>query len=91
MQPNYQTVESKAQRVLRRFIGKAKTSESELFADYIASKAMTMYLGMHIEAEAFMDAPPHRRFKRYIYEWMNPSMREQRKCYLDRRSTMLTN
>ena len=41
---NYETVESKAQRFLRRFLDKAATISSELCEDYMLSKAIPMYL-----------------------------------------------
>ena len=85
----YGTAESKAQRFLRRFIDKSATISPELFEDYILSKAMPMYLRMHIEEEAFIDAFPRGRFNKYIREWMNSSMDEKRKCYFDRLSNLL--
>ena len=87
--PNYQAAESKAQRFLRRFIDKAEKISSELFEDCILSKAMPMYLRMHIDEEAFIHALPRGRFNRYIREWMNPRVAERRKCYLDRLSNLL--
>ena len=87
--PNYQAAESKAQWFLRRFIDKAEKISPELFEDCILSKAMPMYLRMHIEEEAFVDALPRGRFNRYIREWMNPRVAERRKCYLDRLSNLL--
>jgi hypothetical protein len=87
--PNYETAGSKAQRFLRRFIDKAMIVSLELFEDYILDKAMAMYLRMHIEEEAFIDALPRGRFNHYINGWMNPSMEDRRQCYLDRISTLL--
>ena len=89
--PNYQTAESKAQRFLRRFIDKAATISSELYEDYILSKAMPMYLRMHVDEQPFIDALPQGRFNKYIREWMNSSMDEKRKCYLARLSNLLNN
>ena len=87
--PNYETTELKAQRFLRRFLDMAATISSELFEDYILSKAMPMYLRMHIDEQPFIDALPRGRFSKYIREWMNSSMDEKRKCYLDRLSNLL--
>ena len=87
--PNYETAGSKAQHFLRRFLNKAAMISHELFEDYILSKAMPMYLRMHIDEQPFIDALPRGRFNRYIREWMNPSMDEKRKCYLDRLSNLL--
>ena len=88
--PNYQAAESKAQRFLRRFIGKAEKISPELFEGCILSKAMPMYLRiMHIDEKASIDALPRGRFNRYIREWMNPRVAERRKCYLDRLSNLL--
>ena len=64
--PNYLAAELKAQRFLRRFIDKAEKISPELFEDCILSKAMPMYLRMHIEEEAFIDALPRGRLNRYI-------------------------
>ena len=88
--PNYETAESKAQRFLRRFLHKAARISSELFEDYIPSKAMPMYLRMHIDEQPLIDALPRGRFSNYIREWMNSSMDEKRKCYLDRLSNLLS-
>ena len=79
----------KAQRFRRRFIDKSETISPELFEDYILDKAMPMYLRMHIEKEAFIDALPRGRLNRYTSEWMNPPVEKRRKCYTDRLSTML--
>jgi hypothetical protein len=87
--PNYETAESKAQRFLRRFLDKAATISPELFEDYILSKAMPMYLRMHIDEQPLIDALPRGRFNKYIREWMNSAMDEKRKCYLDRLSNLL--
>jgi hypothetical protein len=86
---NYETVESKAQRFLRRFIDKSETISPELFEDYILDKAMPMYLRMHIEEQALIDALPQGRFNHYVNDWMNPSREDRRQCYLDRLSTLL--
>ena len=87
--PNYETTESKAQRFLRRFLDKAATISSELFENYILSKAMPMYLRMHIDEQPLINAFPRGRFNKYIHEWMNSSIDEKRKCYLDRLSNLL--
>ena len=86
----YETAELKAQRFLRRFIDKAETISPELLEDYILGKAMPMYLRMHIEEEALIDALPRGRLNRYTSDWINPPVEERRKCYMDRLSTMLT-
>ena len=88
--PNYEAAESKALRFLRRFLDKAATISSELFEDYILSQAMPMYLRMHIDGHPFIDALPRGRFNKYIREWMNSSIDEKRKCYLDRLSNLLS-
>jgi hypothetical protein len=88
--PNYETAESKAQLFIRLFIDKAMIVSLELFEDYSLGKAMTMYLRMHIEEEAFIDALPRGRFNRYVHQWVNPSMEERRQCYLDRLTQLLT-
>ena len=88
--PNYETVESKAQRFLRRFIDKSATISPELFEDYILYKAMPKYLRMHIEEDAFIDALPRGRLNRYTSEWMNPPVEERLKCYMDRQSNLLS-
>ena len=87
--PNYETAESKVQRFLRRFIDKSETISPELFEDYILDKAMLMYLRMHIDEQLLIDALPRGRFNKSIREWMNSSMDEKRKCYLDRLSNRL--
>jgi hypothetical protein len=89
--PNYKTAESKAQRFLRRFIDKAEKISPELFEDCILSKAMPIYLRMHIEEEAFINAVPRGRFNKYIHDWMISSMDKGHKCYPDLLSTVLTN
>ena len=48
-----------------------------------------MYLRMHIDEQSLIDALPRGRFNKYIREWMNSSMDEKRKCYLDRLSNRL--
>ena len=87
---HYQTAESEAQRFLRRFICKAERIAFELFDDYILSKAMPMYLRMHVQERTFIDAPPKGRFRRHVNDWMNSSTDERRQCYLDRLSTLRT-
>ena len=76
---NYEIAESKAQRFLRRFIGKSETISPELFEDYILGQAMPMYLRMHIKEEAFIDALPRGRLNRYTSDWINPPVEERRK------------
>ena len=88
--PHYQTAESKAQRFLRRFLDKAVCLTFELFDDYILSKAMPMYLRMHVHERKFIAALPKGRFHKHVTDWMNPSANERRQCYLDRLSTLLT-
>ena len=87
--PNYETAESKAQRFLHRVLDKAATMSSEPFEDYILSKAMPMYLRMHVDEQPLINAFPRGRFNKHIREWMNSSMHEKRKCYLDRLSNLL--
>jgi hypothetical protein len=42
-------------------IDKSETISPELFDDYILGKALPMYLRMHIEEEALIDAQPRGR------------------------------
>ena len=53
---NYEKAASKAQRFLRRFIDKADNVSPLLFEDNSLSKVMTMYMRMHIEEQALIDA-----------------------------------
>ena len=62
---------------------------SELFEDYILSKAMPTCLPMLLDEQSLIDALPRGRFNKYIREWMNSSMDEKRECYLDRLSNLL--
>ena len=55
---NYETAESKAQRFLRRFIDKSEMISPKLFEDYILGKGMSMYLRVHLEKQALIDALP---------------------------------
>jgi hypothetical protein len=66
--PKYETAELKAQRFRWRFIDKSETISPELFEDYILGKAMPMYLRMHIEEEAFIDALTRGRLNRHTSE-----------------------
>ena len=87
--PHHQTAESKAQRFLRRFIDKAVNITPELFEDYILSKAMPMFLRMHIEDGSHIVALPQGRFPKRVSDWMTLSTDERRKCFLDRLSSLL--
>ena len=69
--PNFQTAETKAQRFLRLFIDKAIATSPEVFDDYILSKAMPMYLHLHVTGPSFIDALPRGIFKKYyVSDWM---------------------
>ena len=87
--PNFQTAETKAQRFLRLFIDKAIATSPELFDDYILSKAMPMYLQLHVTGPSFIDALPRGRFNKYISDWMKSMSDGKRQCYLDRLSSLL--
>ena len=65
--PNFLTAETKAQRFLRFFIDKAIETSPELFDDYILSKAMLMYLQLHVVGPSFIDALSRGRFNKYVY------------------------
>ena len=88
--PNFLTAETKAQRFLRFFIDKAIATSPELFDDYILSKAMPMYLQLHVAGPPFIDALPRGRFNKYVSDWMKSiRMTIIRQCYLDRLSPLL--
>ena len=87
--PNFQTAETKAQRFSRLFIDKAIATSPELFDDYILSKAMPMYLQLHVTGLSFIDALPRGRFNKYVSDWMKSMSGENRKFYLDRLSSLL--
>ena len=87
--PNNETAESKVKRFLSRFLDKAAPISPEPFEDYILSKAMPIYLRMHIDEQPLINALPRGRFNKYIREWINSSMDEKRKCYLDRLLNLL--
>ena len=88
--PNYETAESKAQCFVRRSIDESGTISSGLFEKYILGKVILMYLRMHIEEQPYIHALPRERFIHYVNDWINPSIEDQRRCYLDRLSTLLT-
>ena len=81
--------ETKAQCFLRFFIDKAIATSPELFDDYILSKAMPMYLQLHVAGPSFIDALPRGRFNKYVYDWMKSIRDDHRQCYLDRLSSLL--
>ncbi|CAF3067517.1 unnamed protein product [Rotaria sp. Silwood2] len=89
--PAFQTAATRAQRFLRRFIDKARTISPELFEFYILSKAMPMYLQMHIEETPFIDALRRGRPNSYIRNWMQwNNHTHPHKCYLDHLSAFLS-
>ena len=81
--PNYQTVETKAKRFLRRFLDKAFIKTPDLFNDYIISKTMPLYLRMHYQDHAFIQYLPRGRMNRYVQNWMIHSTSTHHRCYLD--------
>jgi hypothetical protein len=88
--PAFQPAATRAQRFLRRFLDKATTVSPEFFENYILTKAMLMYLRMHMEEEHFIDALPRGRPNNYIRKWINSATNVHCKCYLDRLTTFLS-
>lgn len=88
--PNFETLTTKAQRFLRRFLDKITIVLPELFDDYILAKAMPMYMRMHRNAP-FIPALPVGRFNKYVCFWIKDEHLRHRTCYLNRLSNFLTN
>ena len=86
--PNYQTIEMKAQRFLRRFLDKAFVLTPNLFNDYIIAKAMPLYLEMHHQDHVFIQHLLRGRTNRYVRHWMNHSVATHR-CFLDKIVSLL--
>ena len=72
----------KAQHFLRLFIDKATATSPELFDDNILSKAMPMYLQLHVTEPPCIDVFPRARFNKYAYDWMKSMRNEQKKMLL---------
>ena len=87
--PGFETAETKAQRFLRRFLDKVVVVLPELFEDYTLSKAMPMYLRMHIE-KSFIDALPCGRFNKYVKDWITEEPLRTQTCYMNQLSRFLT-
>jgi len=88
--PVFQPAATRAQRFLRRFLDKATTVSPEFFENYILTKAMPMYLRMHMEEEHFIAALPRSRPNNHIRQWITSTTNEHCKCYLDRFTNFLS-
>ncbi len=88
--PAFQTAATRAQWFLRRFLDKVTTFSSELFEHYILTKAMPMYIRMHMEEQHFIATPPRGRLNNHIRQCITSATNEHCKCYLDRLTTFLS-
>lgn len=87
--PDFETAETKAQRFLRRFIDKVSLVLPDLFEDYILTKAMPMYMRMHLEMP-FIPALPVGRFNKHVRFWIREEHLRHRTCYLNQLSRLLS-
>ena len=87
--PGFETAETNTQRFLRHFIDKVVVVLPELFEYYTLSKAMPMYLRMHIE-ESFIDAFPCGRFNKYVKDWITEELLHTQTCYMNQLSRFST-
>jgi len=81
--PLYQTVATRAQTFLRRFLDKVSIVYPELFESYILAKAIPIYLRMHLYEKRFIIALPRGRPNKNIKNWINSNTNSTYQCYLD--------
>jgi hypothetical protein len=81
--PLYQTVATRAQKFLRRFLDKVSIVYPELFDSYILAKVIPLYLRMHLYETRFITALPHGRSNKNIKHWINSNTTSTYQCSLD--------
>ena len=86
--PGFQLTVTRARRFLRCFIDKTIVYYPELFGNYSRSKAMVIYLQMHLE-QRFIPAFPQGRFNHHLSNWIDTADTTRPISYSDRLCLLL--